>query len=370
MSDQNFKDYYQILGVEKNASPEDIKKAYYRLAHKYHPDKGGDEEKFKEINEAHQTLSNQEKKAQYDRLRTAFQGGYGGTERDFGFNPGEMNFDFNFGADRGFEDIIEQLEDLFNLDFGRHQSSWRQPSRTRDIQLSLQLSLAEVLYPQKKKVAFTKKGACSRCQGSGAEPETKMKECPACRGRGEVPKIETTIFGSFARYAPCPECHGRGKMPEKPCNVCQGSGIIEQEQEIEVPVPAGVDSGQILKFVGQGHTGSFGQPASDLYIKIIVRPDPDFQRHGDDLFRKVKIEFSDAVLGGKTKIKDLEGKEIEIKIPKGIKSGEILKIKNQGIPHFRRFGRGDLLFQIKIHIPSKLTPEQKKLIAKLQETGL
>lgn len=369
MSDQNFKDYYQILGVEKNASPEDIKKAYHRLAHKYHPDKGGDEEKFKEMNEAYQTLSNQEKKAQYDRLRTAFRGSYGGTGRSPGFNPEDINFGFNFGNNRGFEDVIEQLEELFNFDFGRRQSSWQESPRKKDIQLSLQLTLAEVFSSQKKKISFNKKVVCPRCQGSGAEPETKMKECPACRGRGEIPKIEATIFGSFARYATCPECHGRGKVPEKPCNVCQGSGIIEQEVEIGIPLPAGVDSGQILKLVGQGQAGSFGQPAGDLYVKITVKPNPDYQRHGDDLLRKISIEFSDAVLGGKTKIKNLEEKEVEIKIPAGIKSGEILKIKNQGIPHFRRFGRGDLLLQIEVNIPQKLTPEQKKLIRKLRETG-
>jgi molecular chaperone DnaJ len=372
MDNQNFKDYYQILGVKEDASAEEIKKAYHRLAHQYHPDKGGDEEKFKEMSEAYQTLSNQKKRAQYDQLRKVFRqgGSYSGANGGFGFNPQGMNFDFDFNNSRGFEDIIEQLEELFNFDFGRGYARQKRSSYQSDIQLSISLSLAEVLYSQKKKISLTKKVICPRCQGSGAEPETGMKECPVCRGRGQIPKVESTIFGSFARYAPCPECHGRGKVPEKPCNVCQGKGIIEKEVEMEILIPAGVDSGQILKLVGQGQTRAFGEPAGDLYIKITVKPEENFERHGDDLLSRLSIEYSEAVLGGKKKIKNLEGKEIEVKIPQGIEAGEILKIKNQGIPHFRRFGRGDLLLQIKIKIPKKLTAKQKDLIKKIQESGL
>ena len=197
-----------------------------------------------------------------------------------------------------------------------------------------------------------------------------MKECPLCRGKGQIPKIQQTIFGSFARYSTCPKCHGRGKIPEKPCIVCQGKGIIEEKKDIEIRIPAGVDTGQILKFPGQGNAGPLGQPAGDLYVKIIVDPDPQWQRQGDDLFRVVEIPISKAILGGKLKLKNLEGKDLTITIPKGIQPGEIIKIRNQGIPHFRRFGRGNLLLQITIHIPSQLTKEQKELVEKLQDFGL
>lgn len=368
MDNHNFKDYYKILGVEENASSEEIKKAFHRLAHQHHPDKGGNEEKFKETNEAYQTLSDKDKKAQYDRLRQAFQGG-GYQESgngSAGFNSSGMNF--NEGG--GFENVIEQLENLFNFDFGGHQSSWRQKSQARDIQVSIQIPLAEVLNPQVKRISLTKKNACSRCKGSGIESGTKMKECPSCHGKGQIPKIQQTVFGTFARYSTCPECHGRGKVPEKPCNVCQGKGIIEDKVEVEINIPAGVDTGQILKIPGQGNAGSFGQLSGDLYVKIIVTPDTGFQRHGDDLLKTAVIEYSKAVWGGDIQIKNLEGKNIAVKIPAEIKSGEILKIKNQGIPHFRRLGKGSLLLQIQINVPKKLTKQQKAALLELRKAGL
>jgi molecular chaperone DnaJ len=371
MDNQNFKNYYKILGVEESASQEEIKKAYHRLAHQHHPDKGGDEEKFKEMNEAYQTLSDKEKKARYDRLRQAFHSGYQNPEEgSAGFNASGMNFNgFNGGG--GFENIIEQLENLFNFDFGNNQSSsGRQKAQARDIYISIQIPLAEVLRPQVKKASLRKKIICSRCAGSGAESGTKMKECSSCRGQGKIPKIQQTVFGTFARYSTCPECHGRGKVPEKPCNVCQGRGIIENEVEIEIHIPAGVDTGQIIKLPGQGNAGAFGQPSGDLYVKIIVTPDNNFQRHGDDLLKTVVIEYSKAVLGGEVQIKNLEEKKTVIKIPQGIKSGEILKIKNQGIPHFHRLGKGSLLLQITINVPQKLTKQQKANLLELRKIGL
>lgn len=364
--DKNFKDYYKILGVDENASPEDIKKAYYRLAHKYHPDKGGDEEKFKEANEAYQTLSDKNKKSQYDQLRHAFQNGYSGANYGTGgFNFQGMNF--NGG---GFEDIFEQLEDLFNFNFSGHQPSWKQKNQGEDIQVTVQIPLAETLETQAKTIYLMKKVVCPRCKGSGAEPGTKLKECPSCRGKGKIPKVQQTVFGTFARYDTCPQCHGRGKVPEKVCNVCRGKGVVEEKTEIHIRIPAGVDSGQILKFPGEGNAAPYGHPAGDLYVKIMVKPDPNFRRQGDNLLKTINIEFSQAVLGDIIKVKDLEGKDISVKIPKGIESGEILKIKGKGIPHFRRIGKGDLLLIIKIHTPKKYTREQKDLIEKLRKSGM
>ncbi len=366
MDRKNFKDYYKVLGVDEKASPEEIKKAYYRLAHKYHPDKGGDEEKFKEANEAYQTLSDKTKKAQYDQLRQAFQNGYSGNN----FGGGGFNFQGTNFNGRGFEDIFDQLEDLFNFNFGGRPTARKQKSRGEDIQIAIQIPLSETLQTQVKKISLNKKVICPRCKGSGAEPGTKFKECPSCRGKGKIPKVQQTVFGTFARYDTCPQCHGRGKIPEKVCNVCQGKGVIDEKSEMNIRIPAGVDSGQILKFPGEGQAAPYGHPSGDLYIKIIVKPDPSFKRQGDDLLKTVNIEFSQAVLGDMIKIKDLEGKDITVKIPKGIESGEILKIKGQGIPHFRRLGRGDLLLMIKIHTPKKYTKEQKDLIEKLRASGM
>ena len=327
MDNHNFKDYYEILGVDRKASPEEIKRAYHRLAHKYHPDKGGDEEKFKEMNEAYQVLSDREKRAQYDRLGEAFQRGYTGQGGGFsGFGPQGFHFDFS-STGQGFEDIIEQLENLFNLNRNPGSFFWRQQSSVRDIQVSIKIPLAEVLTSQVKKITLNKQVICPRCKGTGAEPGTKMKECPTCRGKGQIPKIQQTVFGSFARYSTCPKCQGKGKIPEKPCNVCQGKGIVENREEIKIPIPAGVDNGQILKFPGQGNAGPLGQPAGDLYVKIIVDSDPRWQRRGDDLFQTVEIPLSKAILGGKLKLTTLGGKDLSITVPTGIQSGEIIKIK-------------------------------------------
>lgn len=372
MDGKNFKDYYKVLGVSENASPEDIKKAYYRLAHKYHPDKGGDEEKFKEVNEAYQTLSDKKKRAQYDQFRHVFQNGYTGSR--YGYGPGGFNFQGNFDRSQfegsGFEDIFEQLEDLFNFNFGTPFSSRRRKNRGEDIQVTIQIPLAETLQNQVKKISLTRRVVCPRCQGSGAEPGTGFKECPSCRGKGKIPKVQQGVFGTFVRYDTCPQCHGRGKIPEKPCNVCQGKGVIEEKSEITIQIPAGVDSGQILKFPGEGQAAPYGEPAGDLYVKILVKPNPDFKRQGDDLLKTINIEFSQAVLGDTIKVKDLEGEEIAVKIPKGIESGQILKVKRKGIPHFHRLGRGDLLLVVNVHIPKTCTKEQKELIEKLHQTGL
>jgi molecular chaperone DnaJ len=357
------KDYYKILGVPPNASEEEIKKAYRRLAHKYHPDKGGDEKKFKEINEAYQVLSDKEKRAQYDQYGRVFEGGAG----PFG------DFDFGtFWSDKftkesgfGLEDLEELLEDFFS--FGVRKT--RDLRRGDDIEVELEMDLKEVLKPQNKTITLNKYVVCSRCDGRGAEPGSKINECHTCRGTGQVQQIKKTFFGTISRYTTCPVCNGEGYIPEKPCNVCKGEGRIKKEETFKVIIPAGVDSNQVLKFKGKGDAGKKGGRAGDLYLRIHIKPHPTFIRKGDDLYTTVPISFTQAVLGGEIEIPTLE-KNILLRIPAGTESGKIFRIARFGIPHFSGPGRGDLYVKIRIKTPKRLTKKQKELLKKLKEEGI
>lgn len=356
------KDYYNILRVPKDASPAEIKKAYYKLAHKYHPDKGGDEKKFKEINEAYQVLSNKEKRAQYDRFGRVFEGAGSQPGFDFGSFWGDM-------PEEGFGSL--NLEDLFEDFFGfNRKERGKKVSRGRDIEVNIEINLEDTLKSIKKTISLRKLIICSRCQGTGAEPGTKLKECFTCRGKGQVQQIKKTLFGSFTTYVICPECKGEGKIPEKPCNVCRGEGRITGEEKIDVFIPAGIDSNQIIKIKGKGEAGRRGQKSGDLYIRVFVRPHSVFQRKGDDLSLEVPISFSSACLGDEVEITTLGGKRISLKIPQGTESGKVLRISGKGIPHFSGFGRGDLYVKLNIKTPKKVSKKQKELLEKLKKEGL
>jgi len=362
-------DYYQVLGVSKDASQDDIKKAYRKLAHKYHPDKGGDEKKFKEINQAYQILGNKEKRAQYDRFGQAFEGNnnFGGGFEGFNFGGGG----FNFGGNQGFDFDIG-LDDLFGdlFGFGRTTRKKGGNRRGRDIEIGIEIDLKETLKETKKKIKLSKKVVCPRCQGSGGEPGTKVKECFSCRGTGEVRQMKKTLFGTITHNVVCPECGGEGKIPEKPCNVCKGEGRIEGMEEIDISIPAGVDSGQVIKMKGRGDAGRRGGESGDLYIKVFVKPHPLFQRKGDDLYLSLLITISQAALGGEVETPTLGGPKVLLKVPAGTESGKVFRLSQKGIPHFSRFGRGSMYVKLKIDIPKKLTKKQKELLQDLREQGL
>ena len=360
------KDYYQILGVSRNASQEEIKKAYRKLAHKYHPDKGGDEKKFREINEAYQVLSDKEKRAQYDRYGQTFE--QAGSQGFAGFDFGKFWQDEGF-AQQGAGFNFNDLDDIFEEFFGFR----KKPKDTRrgdDIHIDIELNLEDVIQPQRKKFSLYKYIVCPRCNGTGGEPGTQVKECPTCRGLGKVQQIKRTFFGTITQYVECPTCHGKGYIFEKPCNVCKGQGRIKREVETEITIPAGVDSQQILKFKGLGHAGKLGSQPGDLYVRIFIKPHPIFERKGDDLYLTKKIPFSTAVLGGEVEIPTLEKKTILLKVPTGSESGKILRISSKGIPHFARMGRGHLYVKLQVATPKRLTNKQKELLKKLQEEGL
>jgi molecular chaperone DnaJ len=368
------KDYYQILGVSREASPEQIKRAYYELAHKHHPDKGGDEKKFKEINEAYQVLSNKEKREQYDRFGQTFEGaqaaGPGGFDFtwSWGSNKRGENFGFDFGDFGEFGDLGEMLEEIFG--FGGAPRKRREVKKGKDIQITLEVPLESILKNQEKEISLSKIVTCSRCKGSGAEPGSKVRECFTCRGTREVQQIRRTAFGSFTRYVTCPECGGEGQRSEKPCNVCRGEGRIKGEETIKIFIPAGIDTNQVIKAEGKGEAGKKGGKPGDLYIRILVKPSPVFERKGDDLYTSVQISFSQAALGDEIEIQTLEGTKILLKVLTGTESGKVLRISGKGIPHFSGYGRGNLYVELKVKTPKRLSKIQKELLERLRKEGL
>jgi molecular chaperone DnaJ len=364
-------DYYKILGVSRDASEADIKKAFRRLAHKYHPDKGGDEKKFHKINEAYQVLSSKEKRNQYDQFGRTFEGvGQGG------FSGGFPGFDFGSfsrqardgGAGFGFDNLGDIFEEFFSAGKERQKEDLR---RGNDIQLDVEIGLEDTLSSQKREFSIYKNKICPRCQGSGAEPGTKIKECSTCRGEGRVQEMKRTIFGTITHYAICPTCRGEGNIPEKPCNVCHGEGRIKNDEKIDITIPAGVDSGQVMRFKGKGDAGKRGGASGDLYVRIFVKRHPVFERRGDDLYATVKATFSELVLGGQIEIPVLDKeKTTYLKIPAGTESGKVFRISQKGIPLFSGYGRGNLYVGITVDTPKRLTRKQKELLKKLQEQGL
>ena len=360
------KDYYQILGVSKSASPDEIKKAYYKLAHKYHPSrKDGDEKKFKEISEAYKVLSDKEKRTQYDRFGRVFEPGAAGAEPGFDFQWAWGRPDADFGFD--FEDLGEMMEEMFGFGVPRRKKDLK---RGKDIEIDLEINLEETLKGKEKEITLYKYIICGRCRGSGAEPETKIKECFSCRGSGEVQQIKKTFFGSFTRWTICPECRGEGNRPEKPCNVCNGEGRVKGEEDIKIFIPAGVDLNQVIKVEGKGEAGRRGGKPGDLYCRIFVKKHPIFKRKGDDLYISVPVSFSQAALGDEIEISTLEGAKLLLRVPTGTESGKTLRISNKGIPHFSGYGKGDLYVELTVKTPKKLSKKQKELLEKLKEEGI
>lgn len=364
-------DYYEILGVAKSATQEDIKKAFHKLAHKHHPDKGGDEKKFKEINEAYQVLSDKQKRAQYDQFGRVFNSGDGFSSQ--GGPASGWNWAWGNSAGRGeeYEFDFGDINDIFSEFFGgARQKSKKDIRKGKDIQVDIEISLEKTLKNFVEKIDLYKQVVCQRCQGNGAEPNTKIKECFSCRGVGQVQQVKKTVFGSFTTLATCPECKGEGTIPEKPCNVCKGEGRIKGNETIEAYIPAGIDTNQIIRIDGKGEAGKKGGKAGNLFVRIFVKQHPVFERRGDDIFTQSEINFSQAALGDEIELKTLEGANIILQVPEGTESGKVLRISGKGIPHFGGYGKGNLYVELRVKTPKKLSKEQKKLLEKLKEEGL
>lgn len=353
------KNYYEILGVNKNATKEEVKKAFHKLAHQHHPDKkGGNEAKFKEINEAYQILSDDRKRAQYDQFG-AYNGSAGGPT---GGGFGDFDFSGFQNSQGGFEfDLGDIFGDIFGGRSGRRQR------RGRDISVDLQISFTDAVFGTERKVLLSKIGQCEICQGTGAETGSSTKTCPTCNGQGRVRENKRSIFGSFASERECGTCHGSGKVPEKKCRTCGGDGILKKTEEVKIVIPAGIENGEMIRLSGQGEAIAGGL-AGDLYIKIHTENHPVFHRSGQNLETTLDIKLTEGLLGGERKLATLDG-DLTLTIPTGISSGEILRVCGKGVPS-RSGKRGDLLIKIVIKTPSKLSKTAKKLAEELREEGL
>ncbi len=353
-------DYYEILGIARNASKEEIKKAYRALAHKYHPDKTkGEDKKFKEINEAYQILSDEKKRAEYDAYGRVF--GEGGFSAQGGPASG---WDFG-GQGFGF-DINDIFENFFGGEagFGGRRTRAR---RGRDISIDLEVSFEEAVFGAERRVLLSKTSLCEKCKGSGAEPGTSLEKCSVCQGAGRVHETKRSFFGTFTNLSECSKCLGKGSIPSKKCSACKGQGVVMRSGEVAVRVPQGIQDGEMIKLGGMGEAVANGIPG-DLYAKIHVAKHSVFRREEDNLVMDLDIKISEALLGGEREIRTLDG-IIKLKIPNGINSGEILRVRGKGVPH-RQGGRGDLMIKVLTRTPRKVSSSAKKLIEQLKQEGL
>lgn len=353
------KDYYEVLGIQKGASKEDIKKAFRTLAHKYHPDKNqGDAEKFKELSEAYSILSDDKKRAEYDSYGRVFGGAGGGS----GFNAGGFDFSqFQDAFSQGGFDMGDIFTDLFGGGGARGQR------RGRDISIDLEISFKESIFGTTRTVLLAKNAECDTCRGSGAAPGSTLETCKQCNGKGSVRESNNSIFGTITMMQPCRACRGKGKIPQEKCGTCRGEGVYRKQEEVDIAVPAGIDGGEMIRLSGMGEAVASGL-SGDLYVKVHVRPDPRFKKDGPNLITELSIKISDALLGSEYKIHTLDGEET-LSIPQGVVHGEMLKIKAKGVPTVRG-RRGDLFVRVKIIFPQKLSRAAHHLVEKLREEGV
>ncbi len=359
------KDYYSILGVQKSASKEDIKKAFHKIAHKFHPDKStGDSDKFKEASEAYSTLSDDKKRAEYDSYGRTFSGsGAGRSGNEGGGFGGGQGFDFSQFRD-AFSHGGFDMGDIFGSAFS---GGGQQVHRGRDVSIDLEISFKDSIFGTKRRVLLAKISLCDTCHGSGAKPGTSIDTCKTCNGQGKVHQITNSIFGQITMEQSCRLCRGTGKIPKERCGTCRGDGVYRKQEEIEIIIPSGIEGGEMIRLTGSGEAVLGGNPG-DLYVKVHVQSDPRFKKDGPNLITDLSIKLSDALLGTDYKLATLDGDEI-ITIPTGVEHGELLRVKGRGVPHSRG-KRGDLFVRIKITLPQKLSKEAKKLIEQLKEEGI
>lgn len=354
------KDYYQILGVARAATEEEIKKAYRKLAHQYHPDKkGGNEAKFKEINEAYQVLSDQEKRSRYDRFGSA--DGFAG-----GGAPNWGGFDFSGFGQGGVE--MGDLNDIFETFFDGMGGARRRPTvrRGNDLELIEEITLQEAFRGMMKDVAIRTQIACETCRGKGGDPEAGTKACAVCNGRGEVKEERRTFFGSFSQVRACSTCSGFGQIPNKMCGTCKGSGRTTGERKLKIEILPGIQDNQIIKIKGAGEAGERGTEAGDLYVRIRVKPHPVFLRRGDDLVVKCNVTPLDLLAHAPIEIPTIDGGKKSVEIPAGFDLKDYLRVSGEGMPRFGGFGRGGILVDFVITAPKKPSAKAQKLIEGLR----
>ncbi len=362
-------DYYQTLGVSKSASKDDIKKAFRNLAHQYHPDKkGGDEKKFKEVSEAYSVLGDDKKRAEYDAYGRVFSegaapsggaGGFGG--EGFDFSDFVRRAGFGGGANVEFD-----LGDMFGDMFGGRTAS-RRSARGRDISIDVELPFAEAVFGAERRVLIAKTALCSTCGGTGGKPGAAEKECDTCNGKGQIRETRRSFFGNMQTVRACAACRGSSKVPSEKCYACKGHGVARKQEEILVRVPPGIEDGEVIRMGGAGEAVAGGS-AGDLYVKVHVAPHSLFRKEGANLVTELPIKLSTALLGGEYALKTLDG-DMTVKIPQGITHGEMLRVRGKGVP-VSSAKRGDLLIKIKIDLPQKLSKDAKRLIEDLKKEGI
>lgn len=354
------RDYYEVLGVGKDASADEIKKAFRRLAVQHHPDKeGGDESKFKEINEAYEVLKDSEKRQRYDQFGHA---GVGGASGGAGGNPFEgfggfqgQNINFDFG----------DMGDIFGSFFGGQQRS--QSRRGRDVETSIDLTFEEAVFGVDKTLKLNLEASCDHCKGNGAEPGYELKTCPTCKGSGQVVRVMRTILGNIQQAATCDDCHGTGKKPEKDCTVCHGKGVQKKEQKVELKIPAGIDDGATIRLREYGEAIQ-GGPKGDLYVHIRVKAHKKFTREGDLILSHEKVDMITAALGGEIDVETVDG-TVTMKVPAGTQSGSDFKLSGHGVKHPRGDGRGAQIVTLEVETPTKLSKKQKELLEEFQKAS-
>ena len=343
-------DYYDVLGIPRSASQEDVKKAFRKLAMQHHPDRNPSDdahETFKEINEAYEVLGDAERRSMYDRF------GHAGTESPFG-----RGFEgFNFG---GFGDIFDAF-------FGGATAGRRGPRKGADLRQRMTLTFEEAAFGTEKTTEVPSVELCERCHGVRAEPGTEPERCSNCDGTGELRRVQSSVFGQFVNVAMCDRCRGEGRVVPHPCKSCRGTGFEKRTRKLQVRFPPGIDDQSQMRLAGEGEVGMHGGPRGHLYIQIEVKPHKLFQRDGDDLVYNLELNFAQAALGAQIDVPTLDGNE-ELRIPPGTQSGEVFVLRNKGVPHLRVHGRGDLLVHAQVVTPKDLTAEQKRLIAELADS--
>ncbi len=359
------KNYYETLGIDKSATKDEVKKAFRTLAHKYHPDKkGGDEAKFKEVNEAYTILMDDKKRAEYDAYGRVFSDGQGPGPGAGG--GGFDGFDFSqftqggqgFGGDMNFGDIFSEF-------FGGGRGE--KVKRGRDISIDVELSFEESIFGINKKILLNKTSQCQTCSGSGGAPGTEFLTCKTCNGKGKIREMRNTILGSFASERTCGTCNGHGKVPKEKCKTCAGAGVVRRENEISVKIPAGIEDGEMIRLTGAGEAITGGSPG-DLYIKVHVKRHATFRKDGRNLVTDLKVKLSDALLGAEHNLQTLDG-NVTLKIPAHVTFGEVLRIKGKGVPDDRN-KRGDIMVRIIIELPKSLSRDARKKIEELKREGI
>jgi molecular chaperone DnaJ len=350
------RDYYEVLGVPRNASPDDLKAAFRKLARQFHPDVNNEpdaEERFKEINEAYAVLSDEQRRAAYDRYGHAGVRGSGGGAPDF-------NVDFT--------DFADIFGDLFGFGFGRSSARQRNaPRRGADLQYAVELTFEEAVFGIEKEIAITRDEPCRMCNGSGAEPGSSPVRCPTCNGSGEVRQVRQTILGSMVQVSTCPQCRGQREIINNPCRTCNGRGLETRTRQKVVSIPAGVDSGTQIRLAGEGQPGVNGGPSGHLFIAINVKPHKFFRRRENDILLDLTVNIAQATLGAEVEIPTVDGPD-RLKIPSGTQPGKVINVKGKGVPRLRGSGRGDQKVIINVQVPTSLTAEQRKLFEQLAGT--